>query len=107
MQVFVVVRVGYEYNDENYYRSESEGGKPVRVFNVLGDAEKYCKKENIKQFRKLGTPGRYGTELALYDYDTLVDVAFNEDTPDSEIQDVMNKTDVRFFEIHEVEKEFG
>jgi len=38
---FVVMRVGWEYNDEYYHRPDSEGGKPVKVFNTQAEAQAY------------------------------------------------------------------
>jgi hypothetical protein len=104
MQVFVVVRVGYEYNDENYYRPESEGGLPIKVFDSKEEANDYCREANINEFRRLGTPGKYGMELSTYDYDHLDGVNFNEETTDFEIMNVMKNTKVRFFEVHKTEK---
>jgi siderophore synthetase component len=44
--VYVVSKIGWEYNDENYYRPESEGGLPVLVFSTKEKAQAECDKRN-------------------------------------------------------------
>jgi len=36
---YVVMQIGWEYNDEYYYRPDCEGGKPVKVFNTQKEAQ--------------------------------------------------------------------
>lgn len=48
---YVVVRQGFEYNDEIYFKpnldGDSEGsGKPMKIFSSQEKAEAYCKKMN-------------------------------------------------------------
>ena len=44
--VYIVSQIGWEYNDENYYRPESEGGKPVLAFSTREKAQAECDKRN-------------------------------------------------------------
>lgn len=39
---YVLVELGWEYNDETYYRPESEGGKPSRIYLDKATAYKAC-----------------------------------------------------------------
>lgn len=43
---YCIVKIGWEYNDEYYYRPESEGGKPVKVYEAQSVAEKECLRMN-------------------------------------------------------------
>lgn len=44
--VFVVGKIGWEYNDENYYRPESEGVTPVKAYSTKEKAQAACDKLN-------------------------------------------------------------
>lgn len=48
--IYIVCRIGWEYNDEYYYRPEYEGGTPVNAFTVRTLAEELCKTKNCKWF---------------------------------------------------------
>jgi hypothetical protein len=50
VKVFIIQKVGWEYNDEYYYRAESEGGKPQKAFKDRAAAEAECLKLNLKAF---------------------------------------------------------
>ena len=50
--MYVLVRNGFEYNDEIMYRPEVGGGDPVKVFHDKELAELYCKRKNIESMRK-------------------------------------------------------
>lgn len=71
--VYVVMAVGYEYNDEINYRPESGGGDPIQVFYDKNLAELYVKQKNLEEYRKRFVPSkecRYYTEgLGHYAYD--------------------------------------
>jgi hypothetical protein len=43
---YVLMEIGWEYNDENYYRPESEGGTPKKVFMDLAKANRECAELN-------------------------------------------------------------
>jgi hypothetical protein len=49
MKVYVVVEIGYEYNDEDYYRSR--GGKPVKAFKNQANAVKEKKRLDKKHLK--------------------------------------------------------
>lgn len=44
--VYILSKIGWEYNDETYYRPESEGGTPVFAFTTEEKAQKECDKRN-------------------------------------------------------------
>lgn len=46
MTVYVLSEIGWEYNDEDYYRSRFEGVKPVKVFRSIERADAECAKLN-------------------------------------------------------------
>jgi hypothetical protein len=48
--IYVVVEIGWEYNDEYYYRPESEGGNPVNAFTIPSLAEEYCSTKDCEWF---------------------------------------------------------
>lgn len=45
---FCVIKIGWEYNDENYYRADSGGGNPVKVFSTREKAKAECDRWNAK-----------------------------------------------------------
>ena len=47
MKVFVVMEIGWEYNDENYYRPESGGGIPTTAYRSKVEAQSACYEMNI------------------------------------------------------------
>ncbi len=44
--VFILSKIGWEYNDETYYRPESKGGVPVKAFSTQEKAQAECDKLN-------------------------------------------------------------
>ena len=46
---FVVVEIGWEYNDEYYYRGECGGGNPRKIFLSKDSADFECEKLNEKE----------------------------------------------------------
>lgn len=42
MIYYVLLELGWEYNDEYYFRSENNDGRPKAVFTSRADAEKEC-----------------------------------------------------------------
>ena len=58
---YVVTEVGYEYNDEIYYQSESGGGTPVRVFLDKAKAQAEVDRMNLESL--------IGCEIGSYAYD--------------------------------------
>jgi hypothetical protein len=49
MKVFVVMEIGWEYNDENYFRPEDGGGTPKVAYLSRNDAVLSCKDMNAKR----------------------------------------------------------
>ena len=49
MKGYVLMKVDWEYNDENYYRPEGEGGSPQKVFldasKAISELNRLNKKE--------------------------------------------------------------
>lgn len=46
---FCVVKIGWEYDDEKYYRADSGGGVPLKVFVDRNKAEAECEKMNRRE----------------------------------------------------------
>lgn len=47
---YIVVRVGWEYNDDFYYRPDDKGGSPVKTFLKDSDAEQYALELTAEQY---------------------------------------------------------
>lgn len=47
-KVYVIGRVGWEYNDEVMYRAEGGGSLPTQAFRDKQKAENFCKQKNIE-----------------------------------------------------------
>lgn len=67
---YVVTEVGYEYNDEIYYQSESGGGTPVKVFLDKAKAQAEVDKMNLESL--------IGCEIGSYAYE-FSDIVSDED----------------------------
>lgn len=57
--LYVVCEIGWEYNDEEWYRPESEGVMPKNAFTLKELAEECCDEMNVKYFRE-EAGGRWG-----------------------------------------------
>ena len=53
MKYYVIQHLGYEYNDENFYRSENGGGTPEKVFTDKVAANELAEELNARQFMGL------------------------------------------------------
>lgn len=53
-KLFTIVKVGWNYNDEYYYREESGGGTPIKAYRTLASAEEELDKLNGKWLRTIG-----------------------------------------------------
>jgi len=115
---YVVQAIGYEYNDEYYYRGESNSGIPQIVFFNEVKAMKKLAELEIQAFKgeRLGyyQVDEYIDDEALYrealnelgidpDGDWRVDVP--KDASDSAIKKLIKATSIRFHEIVEVDVE--
>ena len=58
---FVIMSIHYEYNDEVYHTTESDAGKPLKVFTDEAQAQKYADRLNVQELR--------GLEIGSYTYD--------------------------------------
>jgi len=61
MNAFVVLRKGFEYNDEIYSQSENSGGNPHKVFFTREGCSEEVERMNIKEFKE--------TNISEYSYD--------------------------------------
>jgi hypothetical protein len=104
---YILMEVGYEYNDETY--NWSEGGTPIKSFDSKELAEAECLTRNIETYRK---GGPYGGGLGLYDEDFTHDYHdkheysnlhhVTKDTSDDDIKDLIKRTGLVFYEVKEV-----
>lgn len=83
---YVVVEVGYEYNDEIYYQPESGGGKPVHMYTSKKKAEQEALQLTASKLRKvdLTTYGHDWGEISSLDFEELKK-RFQDIFPDQEI----------------------
>ena len=57
--VYIVSQIGWEYNDEYYYRPESEGGKPVIAYSTKEKAQAECDTRNAHLIEEAKDPDNY------------------------------------------------
>jgi hypothetical protein len=65
MDVYTIVRVGWEYNDEYYYTHDNEEGNPVIVYRSREGAEADCLAKNIECYKGLAE-SKYSTIGAYF-----------------------------------------
>lgn len=53
MKAYVVMEIGWEYDDEYWYRPESEGGAPKVVYLSKDAARRACGKLNAQEVARL------------------------------------------------------
>lgn len=63
--IYILSQIGWEYNDESYYRPESEGGTPVKAYSTRAKAQAECDRLNAPLLKRDPAEG-YVTE-ARYD----------------------------------------
>jgi hypothetical protein len=51
--VYIVLALGWEYDDQHFTRSETHGGAPHKVFHSFENALRYADKQNIAEYREL------------------------------------------------------
>ena len=74
---YVVLEIGWEYNDEYYRRPESEGGKPMYVLATMKEAATRAEKMNrmrIEADRQSGYPMTDGDDKPITDFYEVVEV---------------------------------
>ena len=82
--VFILSKIGWEYNDETYYRPESEGVTPLRAYSTKEKAQAECDKLNAPLLKKNSDDGylrearrheegqdRYGCVPITEDYEVV------------------------------------
>ena len=117
MKAYVVMEVGWEYNDEVYYTTEDKAGKPSVVYKDKNKAEEVCRKCNIDKLLQ--------EDLIhyCYDIDDVLEPGFEEyvkeingeffedegvlrlpntRTPEQEMK-LLSLINLRFFTVSEVE----
>lgn len=72
MKYYIIQKVGYEYNDEVYYRAEDGGGTPEYVFLDKDKAQKSCDEKNIKEL----------SGLNIFEYGYSSDEIFEDEAAD-------------------------
>lgn len=75
MKLWVIQEIGYEYNDEYWFRSECEGGKPVTAFKVRDNADAACRRMNAEKAESDSREGSDGESLTDFYEVIAVDVA--------------------------------
>ena len=123
MKAYVILRKGYEYNDEIYSESDSGGGFPKKIFFTKPDAQKEVQKMNIEQFKQENLEGyAYDMEDIVHDVEKLTtlvntlntkygvrkghysgELGLNESATNEESIEYMNLVNLSFFEIVETE----
>lgn len=61
---YVLMAIGYSYDDQNYSRYEGGGGQPDKVFTSKKKAEAAALQKNVDSFK-----GIFPTEVRDYGYD--------------------------------------
>jgi hypothetical protein len=118
-KIWIVSRLGWEYDDSRYYRPESDGSQPVAAFTFPELARQICDEKNVAEIRSLGTKGlsdyveRWSTEVESEESikfleDNFLDQDFEFTKPISEVSDevilrVINFVSISFFEVIEVD----
>lgn len=120
---YVLLKFGWEYNDEYYFRPDQGGGEPVKIFTNKADAKAEYEVKNLEEFKDAINDGirNYG-----YDYTEVIkagteskftklvgsspDEWFENDCPPPTLTDkewvaFMTCFELTFFEV--VEVEFG
>jgi hypothetical protein len=118
-KIWIVSRLGWEYDDSRYYRPESDGSQPVAAFTFPELAAQICDEKNVAEIRSFGTKGlsdyvdRWemvveSEETIKFLEDNFLDENFEFTKPVSEISDeillrVMDFANISFFEVIEVD----
>lgn len=116
-KVYIVCKLGFEYNDEYYYRPESEGGLPEAVFESREEAQKEMERRNALAFAGI-EPREYGylrdiSDSSETEVEAILEPFMKKGTYSWGIDEKTSLTDLRriaklfnrlkFYEIFEVE----
>lgn len=55
MKIYIIQSIGWEYNDEYYYRHEDESGTPKKAYKTAEKAEEECLKLNISTYDQISS----------------------------------------------------
>ena len=73
-KVYIVTRVGWEYNDENYFRADAGGTDltDFRAYRSYDKAKKFCDDKNLEAFKE------FADDIGNYkDYNDTLDEMIN------------------------------
>jgi len=102
--MYVLVRIGFEYNDEVYYNNQGgSNGEPVKVFHDKKLANLYCQKKNIEELKR-NEIGQYCYGLDEIDAGGMVDFldSLGIDTNDHYELNLSGLTDEQFEKLYEL-----
>jgi hypothetical protein len=127
MSKFVVVKIGYAYNDEYYSRGNFEGGIPDKIFDSRDEADRYCERLNLDSYQGF-TPGEYGVSHDFLEHIEYLlqigaitedprdnnepkstrdywsyDTSLNNDLGDEILRQVRDLFGLRFYEVYKVD----
>jgi len=117
-KIWIVSRLGWEYDDSSYYRPESDGSQPVAAFTFPELARQVRNEKNVAEMRCLWSGlndyvDRWGMDLqseesAKFLEDNFLNESLEFTKPVSEISDeillrVMDFVNISFFEVIEVD----
>jgi len=117
MKYYIVQKLGWEYDDNNYFQGEDTGGTPQKVFTSYSKAEKLADKLNLEELNecRLGEYG-YGEKVdeeffdiynKLFD-DTLTEIDWDFELPKltkEQYNELKDHILVKFYEVVECEGE--
>lgn len=118
-RIYVVGEIGWEYNDETYYRSHYNQSIPKGAFTHLSEAEDYCDRKNLEFLRSINLEyygyhvdeifsdldkaselcGKYGISLD----DAFRDGCLLQQLTDDQIRELMPYLEVKLYEVTEVQ----
>jgi len=125
--IWIINRIGWEYDDSTYYRSESGGGQPYQAYTDLEIAKSFLAQLEAEEFRReganifdyvsmdelryqYGSANNYlelteaakkvGLEYDGYDFGFLKEVSSYSD---NEVHEIFNFLNIEFFTLVEVE----
>lgn len=110
-KIWVVSRIGWEYDDSRYYKPESEGSYPVAALTLEELANEICKEKNASELRSLGSRG-LSDYIDSYDYRVDFDDEenkkfFNSHYLDEELEFIIPMSEISNETLLEVISYFG
>ena len=119
--LYVVCKIGYEYNDEIYYAPETDTAVPVKAYRSKEKADAEANKLNLKEFRDIEIEGYsydleglfptdyirgksiINVDISEYDFHDKEDVAeFIAKANDEELTKLVALMDIKFYEVREI-----